>query len=175
MRMTRSLVARTRALLVSAVTIAAVAGAADHAFAQASAPLVGTWGIVSTPRNCETTAPLGPPIRALVTFHNDGTLVESIVLLLFAPGQRTLGHGAWRQSTGTTYADQSVVLVGFDTPPNTPPGSPGFPAGWIVSASTITLINADRFESSGRTRFYDVNRQEYRPPTCATRVGERFR
>ena len=174
MRMTRLLVARTRVLLMSAVTIAAVAGAADHAFAQANAPLVGVWGVVVTPRNCETNAPLGPPTRALATYHQDGTLEESIVLLLFAPGQRTLGHGVWTQSTSTTYAERSVVLVGFDTPAGTPPGSPGFPAGWIVSTHTNTQINADRFESTGRTRFYDINRQEYRPPTCSTRVGERF-
>jgi hypothetical protein len=68
-----------------------------------------------------------------------------------------------------------VVLVGFDTPPNTPPGSPGFPAGWILSTNNITMIGADRFESTATTRFYDVNRAEYRPATCATRVAERFR
>jgi hypothetical protein len=133
------------------------------------------WALAVTPRNCETNAPAGPPLRALETFHQDGTSFESLVLLLFAPGQRTIGHGTWTQTGTVTYVEKSVVLVGFDTPPNTPPGSPGFPAGWILSTNNITMIGADRFESTATTRFYDVNRAEYRPATCATRVAERFR
>ena len=167
--------AGARRLAIAAYATVAVFGAPADGFAQSSAPLVGVWGVVSTPRNCATTAPLGPPMRSLVTVHQDGTSFESIILLLFAPGQQTIGHGTWTQSSGTTYTDNTVVLVGFDTPPNTPPGSPGFPAGWVVSTSTITMIGADRFESTRTTRFYDVNRQEYRPPTCSTRVAERFK
>jgi hypothetical protein len=155
--------------------MALVAGIAGEAFAQAGTPLVGVWGVVATPRNCATNAALGPPLRSLLTFHQDGTAFESIVLLLFAPGQRTIGHGTWTHGGGATYTDNSVVIVGFDTPPNTPPGSPGFPAGWVVSSSTITMIGADRFESTGTTRFFDVNRLEYRPASCSSRVAERFK
>jgi hypothetical protein len=79
------------------------------------------------------------------------------------------------QTGALTYTDRSVVLIAFETSPNTPPGSPGFPAGWTISSSTITMSGADRFESTGRTQFFDTNRVEYRPPTCATRAAERFR
>ena len=175
MKICRFPIARTLAALFALGVTLGLVGATSEAFAQGNAPLVGVWGVTVTARNCSTGAPLGPPTRAVVTFHQDGTLFESIILLLFAPDQRTLGHGTWTQSGGATYVDKTLVLVGFDTPPNTPPGSPGFPAGWIASSSTITLSTADRFESTGATRFYDTNRQEYRPQTCATRVGERFK
>ena len=171
-------VAKARGCITIAWAIAGLAGTAGDLFAQSNASIVGVWAEVLTAHNCETNAPLGPggpPGRALVTFHQDGTSFESIVLVLFAPGQRTIGHGSWTHSGGATYVDKSVVLVGFDTPPNTPSGSPGFRAGWIVSTNTVTMIGADRFESTSVTRFYDVNRAEYRPPTCASRVAERFR
>jgi hypothetical protein len=146
---------------------------APAAFAQDA--LVGVWGVTATARNCATNAPLGPPLRSLVTFNQDGTSSESLTLLLFSPGQRSEGHGIWRKTGNVTYSSQLLVLIAFETPPNTPPGSPGFPAGWTTTSAMITLTGADRFESTNSTAFYDLNRTAYRPPACATTVGERFR
>ena len=148
---------------------------ASPASAQGGSPLVGVWGVSATPRNCTTNDPLGPPVRALMTFHQDGTSFASEALLLFAPGQRSIGHGTWAPSGGLTYTERTVVMIQFETPPNTPPGSPGFPAGWAISTHTIIMTGTDQFTSTGGTQFYNLDRQTYRPGVCATRVGERFR
>jgi hypothetical protein len=153
-----------------AITLAAFAPAA---FAQDA--LVGVWGVTATPRSCATTAPLGPPLRSLVTFNQDGTSRESLTLLLFSPGQRSEGHGIWRRTGNLTYSNQLLGVIAFETPPNTPPGSPGFAAGWTITSATITLTGPDRFESTNSTAFYDLNRATYRPSACATTVGERFK
>ena len=159
-----------------AIGVALFCGSATNSFAQATAStLVGVWAVTSTPRSCATTAPLGPPSRSLVTYHQDGTVVESIGLVLFAPDQRTIGHGVWTHAGGSTYSERTATMIVFDTPPNTPPGSPGFPAGWVVAGITNTLTDADHFTSTSTVNFYDINRQPNRPPTCATRVGERFK
>jgi hypothetical protein len=62
----------------------------------------------------------------------------------------------------------------FDTPANTPPGSPGFQAGWEVTTHTYTLAGADRFTAAGTATFYDVNRVPYRS-ACTLRTGDRVR
>ena len=87
--------------------------------------------------------------------------------------QRSEGHGVWSR-TGTGDSARSVVVIAFETPPGTPPGSSGFLAGWSVTSSTITMTSADSFQSSNTTDFYDLNRMQYRS-LCATTVGERFR
>ena len=153
-----------------AITLTAFAPAA---FAQDA--LAGVWGVTATPRNCATNAPLGQPLRSVVTFNQDGTWRESLTLLLFSPGQRSEGHGTWRKTGNVTYNTQLLVVIAFETPPNTPPGSPGFLAGWTVTSTTTTLTGPDRFESTNSTAFYDLNRTMYRPSACATTVGERFK
>ena len=141
--------------------------------AAAQARLEGVWGVTIQRRDCQTTAALGPPVRALVTFDQGGTLTETNGALAFSPGQRSIGHGTWSQATGATLADHTVTLILFDTPANTPPGSPGFQAGWEVTSHTITL-SGDTFTATGTAQFFNLNREVYRS-ACVTRSGERFK
>jgi hypothetical protein len=136
--------------------------------------LQGVWIVVTQQRSCTTDAPIGAPHRALVSYHAGGTLSDSSAVPSFAIGQRSEGHGTWRHDGGRTYGVRWVAMMQFDTAPNTPPGSPGFQAGWQVATNTVTLSDADTFTSTGVSEFLDLSGNVYRV-ACASRVGERFR
>jgi hypothetical protein len=141
---------------------------------QAQAPTIeGVWGMSITIRDCTTNAPLGPPFRSLLTFHQGGTISESPANPGLAVGQRSHGHGVWTQSGPATVSSKFIALILFDTPPN-PPASPGFLTGWQVGTQTATLVGADRITTTGQVQFYDLNRQLYRT-ICAGANGERFK
>jgi len=153
-----------RRILGPVAGIAILFGSATTSFAQSE--LEGVWAVTSTPRDCTTGAVLGPPIRALMTFHQGGTLTESAALLLFAPGQRSTSHGVWTHITGLTFRERTLTLIVFDAGP--------FQAGWTLTTHNIVLSDPNNFSSTGSTSFYDTNRQFLRM-VCASRTGERFR
>jgi hypothetical protein len=162
----------TQALVTTAWLLTAVIAWPGSASAQGNR-LEGVWGVSIQRVDCATNAALGPPVRFLTTFAQGGTLTESSGGTAFLPGQRTAGHGVWTQ-TGGTYTDRTVTLLLFDTAANTPPGSPGFLAGWEVTTHTYTLSGPDRFTAVGTATFYDVNRAPYRS-ACTQRTGDRYR
>ena len=104
----------------------------------------------------------------------DLTLSDSSAVQAFAVGQRSEGHGVWRHDGGHSYAARWVAMIQFDTPAGTPPGSPGFVAGWQVATNTVVLSGPDSFTSNGVSEFFDLNGQVYRVG-CASRVAERFK
>jgi hypothetical protein len=169
---------RSRTTRISGVcrllSLALLVVSPDLALAQGGAPLVGVWGASIQPRDCATGAALGPPIRALYTYHQDGTVLVSPGALAFMPGQRSVGHGTWTHSHGGMFVERVVALILFTTSPGTPMGSPGFQAGWEVNTATITMTDADHFTSTGGAQFFDTNRQQYRS-SCPTRTAERFK
>src|SRR4029453_10387093 len=136
--------------------------------------LEGAWLIVTQQRNCTTNAPIGLPHPALVTYHAGGTLSDSSDVPAFAVGQRSEGHGIWSHDGGLTYAARWVAMIQFDTAPGTPPGSPGFQAGWQVATNAIELSGPDTFTSTGRSEFVNLSGQIY-SVGCASRIAERFR
>ena len=152
--------------------VALLLGVANHADAQAMT-LQGTWLAVTQQRNCTTDAPIGAPHRAIVTYHAGGTLSDSSSVPGFAAGQRSEGHGIWGHEGGRTYAARWVAMIQFDTAPNTPPGSPGFQAGWQVATNQISLTGPDSFTSVGRSEFVNLSGEVYRVG-CASRTAERF-
>ena len=156
-----------------AAAVALSLAVANPGFAQART-LEGVWLVVTQQRNCTTNAPIGQPGPALVTFHSGGTLSDSSHGPAFAIGQRSEGHGLWRHDGGHTYAARWVAMIQFDTPAGTPPGSPGFLAGWQVATNAIELSGPDRFTSTGVSEFVDRSGNVYRV-ACASRDAERFR
>jgi hypothetical protein len=173
--MSRTLLMRKRnrqwiRLVVGAAMVLGIASA-DVVHAQ---PLEGVWSVVTQPVNCTTNAPVGPPERGLVTYHQGGTFSESSGGLAFAPGQRSPGHGTWGPSGGLAYAGRLVAMILFETAANTPPGSPGFQAGWLVATHSIVLSGFDRFSATATVQFVNLDRTVYRN-ACATRAGERFK
>ena len=158
----------------AAVGISLLAGTASPAHAEAKG-LKGVWAVVTQERSCSTGAALGPTTRALVTYHAHGTVNESRYIPIFAPGQLSDGHGIWRHDRDDTFTGRVVTMVHFDTAPGTPPGSPGFQAGWLIASQTITLQqDRDIFTMSGSSEFVNLAGEVYRVG-CATRVGQRFR
>lgn len=152
-----------RFIVIAAVVIF---GLATPRLAHAQASIEGVWAITGTPRDCATGAVLGAPVRALLTFQQGGTVTESLALLLAQPGQRSSGHGVWTQTGGATFVGRVATMIQFD--------SPVFQAGWTVETQTITMTNANNFNSVGDVLLYDINRQFIRR-ICSSRVGERFR
>jgi hypothetical protein len=176
-----------RGAAILCVTVACLAAASVRAGAESDdssdrPSLVGTWTVQVTLRDCATSAPLGPPINSLVTFHGDGTLSETAGSLAFAPGQRSPGHGIWARKRGHTYRQDFINLLLFDTEPNLPgtptfdptrPVSPGFFAGWLTVSHTVRLTAVDQIVSSGTNAFYKTNGELYRSG-CSTATAQRF-
>lgn len=145
--------------------VALLFGSAGEVWAQGQT-LTGVWAQTITPRDCATNEPLPvPPFRALLTFHRDGAVTESVASLSFAAGQRSIGHGGWVHAGGLTFHERTAAMILFD--------GGIYQAGWQVTTRTITMSDAHHYTSSGAAQFYDVNRQLYRT-ACATSVGERF-
>ena len=134
--------------------------------------LTGVWAVQVTLRDCATTAPLGPPVRAIVTFHQDGTITESAGGLAFAPGQRSPGHGVWTHEGGNRFVQKMLALILFDSAPNLPV-SPGFFAGWQTVTHHVD-VTGDTLTSSGTNAFFRVDRSQYRTG-CSTATAERFK
>lgn len=128
--------------------------------------LQGVWAQTITPHHCETNQPF-PSFRALLTFHRDGTVTESVGAPTFAAGQRSIGHGLWAHDGGLTYSERTVAMILFTG------GTGSYQEGWQLTTRTITMTDANHYTSSGAAQFYDVNRQLYRTG-CATSVGERL-
>ncbi len=153
--------------------LCSLAGTATPAFAQGQGAraIEGVWGMTITLRDCTTQAPLGPPLRTLLTFHAGGTLSESPGTSQFAPGQRSNGHGLWSYASATTFTARFVAMVVFDTPPAPP--APGFMAGWQVVTSNLQLADVNRLDVTATVQFFDINRNLYRS-ACPTGTAERF-
>jgi hypothetical protein len=99
---------------------------------------------------------------------------ESRYIPVFALGQLSAGHGIWGHDGGAKFVGRVVTMVQFDTPPNPPPGSPVFQAGWLVHTQFITMSGSDSFTMTGSGQFYNLAREVYRTG-CASRTGERFK
>lgn len=158
--------------LAAAVIVVALSDSEPTLRAQGPT-IEGVWALTVTLRDCATAASLGAAFRTILTFHQDGTITESSANPASAPGQRTLGHGMWRQSGPATYSNKYLAAILFDTPPN-PPTSPGFRAGWQTGTQTAVLSDADHLTTTGQIYFYDLSRQLYRT-VCASSNGERFK
>ena len=155
------------------LVIAVLLGSVHVTFAQGPRSIEGAWGVVLQQQDCTTKAPIGPPLRALVTYHDGGTLTESSGALSFMPGQRSVTHGTWNRQS-LAHSDQTVTMLLFDTAAGTPPGSPGFQAGWQVARHEIALDGPDNFTATGTSEFYNLAGEAYRR-TCAARTGERLK
>ena len=96
-----------------ALAAALLLGSAGSVSAQGQT-LTGVWAQVITPRNCETNQPLPvPPFRALLTFHRDGTVTESVGALAFAAGTalhraRHVGARRWLDVPRANSGDDPV-------------------------------------------------------------------
>ncbi len=162
-------------VVAGALLVAAAWPAAASAESKPQArQLEGTWSVQVTRRDCQSQAPLGPPLLALLTFARGGTMIDSAGSPPpgFAPSQRSIGLGTWTHERGHRYASNTVMLVHFDSTP--PPPAPPLKTGWQILNQEIDLTDRDNFTAVASARFFDTSGQEYRPVGCSTAVGRRF-
>ena len=149
----RSLVGGLTVLTVAAAMLVALATGAVPAMgakrpaqmAQASA-IVGSWDVLVTIEG-------QPPFRALTTFDEDGTSVESSS---HSPSLRSAAYGVWARTGPNVFA---MTRLFFRFNPAT---------GEYLGT---TKVNATVTVSTDRTSFAAVSRSEMRDPTGALVVG----
>jgi hypothetical protein len=149
----RSLVGGLTVLTVAAAVLVALATAAVPAMGakRPSQPvqantIVGSWDVVVTIEG-------QPPFRALATFEEGGTTVESPAA---SPTLRSAGHGVWARTGSNVFA---MTRLFFRFNPAT-----GAYLGTTKVNATVTV-------STDRKSFTAVSRSEMRDPTGALVVG----
>lgn len=152
------------------ITIALLLPVAPFAAAQAdvsslgSGPIVGSWQVVVTLRNCDTGQQLAPPFQSLLTFGIDGTLVETTANPGFYPAERGPGHGSWSRSTNRAFVASSLAYVTLN--------------GQLTLKQRIDqkieLTERDKFHSVAMVEFFDPN-DHLLKSGCATADALRYK
>ena len=121
----------------------------------------GVWRTAVTQRNCQTGAPTTPTSRGLITFHEGGTLSETL-----GPGQnRSPGHGVWEQRRGNNYALAFII--------NRYNASGVFIGTQQIKAFLELAAGGDSYTSNAYVEVFDAN-DNLVGTGCATSVGTRF-
>lgn len=164
MRMRSTLAAAAAATLLLGATAAAWSDDdrehGDDGGRNARQGLVGAWIVDVTQRNCATGAVLAGPFKALVVFHDGGTITEPV-----ASTARTASVGTWKRTGRRTFTADSVFLT-F--------------AGGVFSGSqelrrTITLSDDGRnWTAQVATQVRDVSGIAQGPAGCAVGEATRF-
>jgi len=173
-----STVAAGLALLATAALTPTMADAkgADGTGAKA---LVGTWRVtVTTYRNCDPLQP-NPSFDSLLTFGEDGSLIETTSSAQFQVGQRSIGHGRWERTGPAAFRAVSEAFIQFATTSSLPPPPPG-PAlqrGRQRIDQGIQMTSRDTFESDASVFFFGSTSGNGVAPYisgCAKASGVRF-
>jgi hypothetical protein len=114
-----------------------------------SKALVGTWRVTITTFNCTTQAQIAT-FPSLLTFHDDGTMLEETSSLQFAAGQRTNGHGYWERMGRGAYRAVFEAFIQFDTA-----GPPPLKRGRQRVDQQIVMSSRDAFSSDASVTFFD--------------------
>ena len=168
-----SMAAAGLALLVSATLAPAVATAGNKGSAKA---LAGTWRVTVTTFNCTTKIP-NPSFVSLLTFGQDGTLIETTSSPQFKPGQRSTGHGLWERTGPGAFRAVSEAYIQFTTDPAPPPPAPTLQRGRQVIDQGIQLTSRNTFVSDASVFFFDGAAPGSTAPYftgCARAEGIRF-
>jgi hypothetical protein len=145
MKNLRSVVAAAVLVAVASGAVSATAAKRPAQPAQANA-IVGSWDVVVTIEG-------QPPFRALATFNEGGTTVESPAA---SPSLRSAAHGVWTRTGPNVFA---MTRLFFRFNPAT-----GAYLGTSKVNATVTV-------STDGKSFTAVSRSEMRDPTGALVVG----
>jgi len=161
-----SLVAAGLGLMISG-GVATTAAAASNDNSIPAKALVGTWRVAITTFNCSTKVE-NPPFDSLLTFHDDGTMLEETSSLQFAAGQRTNGHGFWERMGKGAYRAVFEAFIMFPTA-----GPPPLQRGRQRVDQGITMTSRDSFTSDASVTFFNASGTVLLSG-CARASGVRF-
>ncbi len=153
--------------LMMSIGAATTAAAAPNNNSIAAKALVGTWRVTITTFNCSTKVE-NRPFDSLLTFHDDGTMLEETSSGQFAAGQRTNGHGYWERMGKGAYRAVFEAFIMFPTA-----GPPPLQRGRQRVDQGITMTSRDSFTSDAAVTFFNESGTVLLSG-CARASGVRF-
>lgn len=171
-----SILATGLALLASSTLVPAVATAKGSDGMGAKA-LVGTWRVTVTTYPCANPLATNPPFVSLLTFGEDGSLIETTSSPQFRPGQRSIGHGRWERTGPGAFRAVSEAFILFATDPPPPPPAPALVRGRQRLDQGIQMTSRNTFVSDAAVSFFSSTAPDGVAPYftgCATANGVRF-
>ena len=126
----------------------------------------GVWLIVVQRKDCQTSNPMGPPGRGLVTFADGGTLSETAAPgVTPVPFLRSAGHGVWERN-GWSHYPATIISQRLN--------ADGSFAGWTKLVATFQLSeNGNTFTASGSFEVIEPN-GNVSLTGCSTTTGTRL-
>jgi hypothetical protein len=112
---------------------------------------------------------------SLLTFSDDGSLIETTASPQFQPGQRSIGHGFWERTGPGAYRVVSEAFIHFATTP--PPPAPALQTGRQRLDQGIQMTSRDGFVSDATVAFFAATAPDGVAPYftgCAKAIGVRF-
>ncbi|MCK7510156.1 MAG: hypothetical protein MZV70_43040 [Desulfobacterales bacterium] len=114
--------------------------------------LVGTWRVTVKTYPCANPNATNPAFVSLLTFGEDGSLIETTSSPQFQPGQRSTGHGFWERTGRGSYRAVSEAFIQFaPNPPSfvvvplPPPPAPQLLRGRQRLDQGIQMTSRDTF------------------------------
>ena len=176
----RVTMAATGVALLAAATLAPTVAAAKNANGTdgvGAKALVGTWRVTVTTFPCANPQATNPPFVSLLTFSDDGSLIETTSSPQFLPGQRSTGHGFWERIGPGAYRVVSEAFIQFATNPAPPPPAPALQRGLQRLDQGIQMQSRDSFVSDASVTFFNSTAPNGVAPYftgCAKASGVRF-
>ena len=160
----------TKTVLWSMLGMMATAGSVGSANAGGipAKAITGTWVVHITPYACDTGVPF-PQFTTLsyLTFHSDGTMLETTSNANFQPGQRSAGLGFWERTAPGSYhaAFQAFIQFTSDVSQRV--------RGVQRIEQGIEFSDRDHWSSDAAVTFYDVAGTVVNSG-CASAIAERM-
>jgi hypothetical protein len=173
----RVTVATTAFALLAAATLAPTVAAASNSNGTAGVgakALVGTWRVTVTTFPCLNPQATNRPFVSLLTFGEDGSLIETTSSPQFLPGQRSNGHGFWEQIGPGAYRVISEAFIQFTTDPPPPPPAPALQRGRQRLDQGIQMTSRNSFVSDASVAFFSSTGVAPYFTGCARASGVRF-
>jgi len=139
--------------------------------------LIGTWRVTVTTYPCANPQAARPSFESLLTFGDDGSLIETTSSPQFQAGQRSTGHGFWERTGPGSYRVVSEAFIQFATNPAPPPPAPALQTGRQRIDQGIQMTSRDSFVSDASVAFFNSTAPNGVAPYftgCAKATGVRF-
>ena len=128
--------------------------------------LQGMWRMTRTPINCESGQQVAPSFQAIVTFHEDGTLIGYGVPPSSSPALGSPEFGLWKRERGNGNFTFTDLSLSYD--------AGGAFAGSVEFTAKVQLERNGTLTHQTKLKFYDSN-GSFLFSACGKAIGTRFR